>query len=101
MMKIDQDQVREELLTLFRLFLKNPDRNSCKVEAKLLSQKYTGLISYSKHSVKEVVSQELLDALNSVDDIVQYGAFDDNHPAFSKAKIMQNITRIVNGLTNT
>jgi GTP cyclohydrolase I len=88
---IDQQKIKKELIALFYLFLENPDDTSVKERAEKVSEKYSGLISYSEHSSKEIVSKNIKNALNSVEDITQYGLFEDDHPAFSKEKIINNI----------
>lgn len=90
--------IKEELFSFYYSFLKNPEEERKK--AVLLQEKYDGLLSYSEHASKKIISSEIKQALEGLSTVEQYGMFEEDHPAFSNKKILEQAKKIKNMLKN-
>lgn len=96
--KIDYQSIKKELHKLYDSFVANPNDEELKTKAITLEKTYSGLIAYADLASKEIIPKNIYEALINVTSIYQYGMFDDNHPAFSKEKIMTKAKEILQKL---
>ena len=89
---VQESLIKEELFSFYSSFIQNP--KELRKKALSLQEKYDGLLSYSEHAAKELISSELKQALEGLSTVEQYGMFEDNHPAFSNEKILEQANKI-------
>jgi hypothetical protein len=101
MMKIEKDEIdkiKKELKSIFSSFINDPDNEEIQNNAIKIYKKYSGLLSYAEHSSDKLVPEHILNAIGNVSRLYEYGLYEDNHPEFSKEKILEKAKSVLKSL---
>jgi hypothetical protein len=96
---INFQEIRKELLELYKEFLENPEDKALNKEITLYELKYGGLSSYNDYLKSQPIPKDIEEALNGLSTMYQYGLFEDDHKAFSNDKIISNAKEILEKLS--
>jgi hypothetical protein len=98
MTEINLPKMKKNLIVLYEAFLKNPDDKKVQYIVKEYDKEYGGLPSYEELSIKKIIPDEIINAINGLSTLYQYGRWDESHEAFSKRKILETAQKILKEL---
>lgn len=98
MTEINFPKMKKNLITLYEAFLKNPNNEKIREIIKEYDKAYGSLPHYNDNSVKKIVPDKILSAINGLSALYQYGMWEENHEVFSDTKILKTAQKILKEL---